>query len=503
MANAPSASFFALFKSLLRPDNADTAAKESARHACKWLTDNIGPVRRYTEGDECTLLGLVFDHWITHHEGPNEKIIEYAVAQTKAPGLMTLFADFKEGDMADHTGWVHHEPDDLPALFATMIAEFKTARVVRLMQNAITIAATGVELKRGYEKVLYKGSDDAIRYVWETVDSGVIGAPGGTPTHGSLTSSADRVGTLYDEKKLPGLGTKPQFTGLRELDKVIRPSRGMLIGVGGYAKAGKTRFGRGWNYKSICEGFNILHLTYEQTFDEELAMYAIIHSHNKALWGPDAHGKDRGLSYESWRTGCLTQAQEEFLKHELIPDLRDGKSLTGQLFIRQPEGDGSWQDALVQISLTNHTAPLDRVWIDYLAATASPSARDEQKEVNAIIQQAKTLAMTFDNHRGLIVASPFQINRDSMEKAGKADGKYEANCCYMYSQVEKALDVLYYVYNDDKLSQESCVQLGCCIHRQSKTVQPFRAAVQHQCGTFSDYRAEVSETQFDEVMDLL
>ena len=505
MIDNPSATYFTLVKSLLRPDNADEAQKESARAACSWLNDQIGQVRRYTEGERCTLLGLVWEHWVVHKEGPNQAIIDYQVGQLAEPALSTLFADFKETDMADHTGWVHHEPDDLPALWSTLVEEAKVTKTVKLMSNAIIVATKGVELQRNRTKVLYKGPDAAIKYVWEMVDGGAMSAPGGIPTHGSLSGNAERVVSLYEESVQPEAKGKAQKTGLQQLDAVTQPRSGQLIGVAGYAKSGKTRFGRTWNYHSICEGMNVLHLTYEQSFDEELQMYAIIHSHNKTFF-PD----EKGISYEKYAHQALTREELVFLKH-VVADLRDHKSIPGQLLLRQPQGDASWGDAMIQATLANTVAPLDRLWIDYLTAI-TVTDRDEKAAYNTMIQNAKSFAMNFDNGKGLCVATPFQINRDSWEKAGGKEskegkesddyGRYESNCCYMYSQVEKAVDILYYVYGDDKLTKDNLVILGTCIDRHWPTVAPFRAAVEHNCGTFHNYKAKMTETDVERVMAL-
>lgn len=496
MIDNPSATYYTLVKSLLRPDDADEAQKDSARRACIWLNDNIGQVRRYTEGERCTLLGLIWEHWTAHKEGPNTAIIDYSVGQTKDPALMSLFSDFRESDLADHSGWVHHEPEDLPVLWTTVVEEARIAKTVKLMNNAVIVATKGVELKRGKDKVLYKGPDAALRYLWEMVDGGAMSTAATAPTHGSLRGSAERVVSLYEQAEQPESKSRPQSIGLRELDKVTRPTAGQLIGVAGYAKSGKTRFGRTWNYHSICEGLNVLHLTYEQTFDEELIMYAIIHSWNRSIWP----GR-KGISYAAYTHQALTREEKAFLKQELIPDLREGRSLPGQLLIRQPTGDASWSDAMVQTTMANLQCPLDRLWIDYLTAI-STTERDERIAYNKMIQDAKTFAMNFDNGRGLCVATPFQINRDSWVKAGENDGRYESNCCYMYSQVEKAVDLLYYVYGNDKLTEENVVILGTCIDRHWPNVKPFRAAVEHACGTFHDCRTTTTEADMNELLGL-
>ena len=71
------------------------------------------------------------------------------------PALTTLLTDFEE----TATGWVHHEPEDIPGLFAALIAEHKTMTTVRPFNNAIVVATKGVDIKKGRDKVHYQGSD--------------------------------------------------------------------------------------------------------------------------------------------------------------------------------------------------------------------------------------------------------------------------------------------------------------------------------------------------------
>ena len=496
MAEINSAVFFTLVQSLLRPEKADEVQKESARRACRWMTNEIAQIRRYTEKGEATLLGFIYEHWVEHHEAPSASILEHAILLAKNASLTAMWDEFKEGASAN--GFVRHEPEDLPSLFATKIDQFRVNRTVVLLNNGIQIAKNGMELvpRGGRTKVPCKGPDDALRYIWEKIDSGATGAAQSAPTHGSLTDHAQRVGTLYDQLKDPtSKSGQVMHTGIKDLDDKVHPRRGQLVGIIGYAKSGKTRMGRTWNYHMLCQGLNVMHLSYEQTFDEELPFYAVIHSCNEAIFE-----KKYALDIGRYNAGALTREQEVFLKTVLIPDIRDGKSLPGRLEIRQPTGDATWENAVVQVGITHHQTPIDVLFIDYLNALEVGDYNAKEAHNNNI-QKAKTLAMNFDNNRGLLVVSPFQVNRDAYDKAGKNGGRYEADACYMYSQIEKAVDVGIYVYSDDKLAGESCVILGTNIHRRGANVAPFRAAVEHACGTFHNFKSEICEESLEGALD--
>lgn len=496
MAEGASPTFHTLVKSLLRPDKATPEDVESSRKACKWLSNEIHNVRRYCLPSEIVLLGLIYDHWVEHKEAPSLAILKHHTVASGESGLLQLVEDY-EASVKDRT---RMEPEDLPSLFERKVEEGKVLKTLDLLTKAATAAKQGLKVDKGRGRSeTYKGPKDAFRYIFEKLDEGVVGAIGSSATHGTLSDSADTMARNYRRIVDPSqLASQVFHTGIRALDEHVHPKRGHFVGVKGGAKSGKTRFVRTWMYYLLCQGYNVMHLTYEQSFMEELVAYACIHSHNAAIWGPG-----RGISNDAYWQGRLTQAQRDFLERDLVLDLRERRSLPGELVIRQPEGSGSWDEAMIQVTLTNHQVPLDVLVIDYLAAMPVPDRVEERTYVNRSIQAAKTLAMTFDNNRGLLVVSPFHINREEEAKAGQNGGRVAANACYMYSQVEKAVNEAYYVYRDDKLDQESCVMLGTSIHRHGKLVAPFRAAVEHACGTFHSFREAVAEESMDGMMDML
>lgn len=496
MAEGASPTFHTLVKSLLRPDKATPEEVEASRKACKWLTNEIHQIRRYCLTGEIVLLGLIYDHWVEHKEAPSLAIIRHHAKASGDSGLNDL-VDAYEASAGDR---VRMEPEDLPSLFQRKVEEGRVMKAVALFGKAATAAQQGLKVDKGRGRSeVYKGPRDAFRYLFEKLDEGVLGDMGSSATHGSFSESADTVARNYRRIVDPSqLASQVFHTGIRALDEHVHPKRGHFVGIKGGAKSGKTRFGRTWMYYLLCQGYNVMHLSYEQLFMEELVAYACIHSHNAAIWGPG-----RGISNDAYWQGRLTVAQREFLERELIPDIRERRSLPGELVIRQPDGNGSWDEAMIQVALTNHQVPLDALYIDYIAAMPVPERAEERTYVNRNIQAAKTLAMTFDNNRGLLVVSPFHINREEENKAGQNGGRVAANACYMYSQVEKAVNEAYYVYRDDKLDQESCVMLGTSIHRHGKLVPPFRAAVEHACGTFHSFREAVAEENLDGMMDML
>lgn len=491
----PTITFWSLFRSLLRPEKATPEQVVTARTACTWLSNELHAITRWLNVDEAKVLGVVYNHWRDHKEAPSYAILRHVVDSSKDAGLQYSFGEYEKIG-SDLT---RYAPEDLQALLNMKAEEFREEAVLRMLREAAAIVTEGLEIPiKGGKKESRKGAGDAVRHVIDRLNTGLLRNPGGVVTHGSLAGDAHRIASHYDQltDKTSSFG-KPIRTGLADLDKHVLPTKGNLVGILGYAKAGKTRLGRTWVYNALCQGYNVMHLSYEQTFMEELPIYACIHSHNEALWDPS-----EGLDYTAYREGRLTHIQEAYLKEKLIPDLEKNRSLPGQLFLRQPTGSGSWDEAKTQVEVQHHSTALDMLFVDYITAIPIPPI-NQQTAYNAIIQDAKTWAMTFGDGDSLLIASPFQCNRESWVKAGTNGGRYDQDAAYMYSQIEKAVDKLYYVYSDDKLDNESCVILGTCIHRQGKNVAPHRVSVRHGCGQFRDFRAKVSEEALEEVLAVL
>jgi len=488
----PTITFWSIFRSLLRPEKATPEQVEVAREACVWMTNELNQLVRWLNVDEAKVMGVVFNHWREHKMPPSYAILRHVVDSSKDASLQFSFGEYEKIG-ADLT---RYAPHDLPALLTMKAEEFREDAVLRMLRESSVIVTEGLDVPaKGGKKENRKGAADAVRHIIEKLNTGMLRTPGAAITHGSLAGDAHRIATHYDQIIDPASRFgKPIRTGLDTLDAHVLPTKGNLVGILGYAKAGKTRFGRTWVYNAICAGYNAMHLSYEQTFMEELPIYACIHSHNEALWDPA-----EGLSYSAYREGRLTKIQVLYLKEKLIPDLESGRSLPGQLILRQPTGTGSWDEAKTQVEVQHQSTALDLLFVDYI--TAIPVvAQNPTQAYNQIIQDAKVWAMSFGDGDGLCVASPFQCNRDSWVKAGQNGGRYDQDAAYMYSQIEKAVDKLYYVYSDDAMDQESCVTLGTCIHRQGANVAPHRVSVRHACGQFRNFRAKVSDEVFTGVL---
>lgn len=475
-----SVTFWTLFNSLLRSTKGGDAETDRARKTCTWLTGELPVLVRYCSPEEADLIGLIYKHWSSHHEAPSYTILRHNLAQDSNPVLEEHLKDFE----AQRKDLPRMTVEDMPATLGTKIDEFSRDKLAQVLKSAMVVNSTGVEIKvkggKPGETRKLKGPRDAIQYVVERIESGIGGKPS-HQTHGTLQDCTALVESIYRENADPNRQKgKRILTGIQGIDRIAKIRKGHFVGLLGYAGHGKTRLGRTMLYAAALAGNNCLHFSLEQSFEEELVRYAIIHSHHP-MWG-----KGSGVQLQDYEDGKLSAKDFNFLMKEVLPDLEEGKTLPGRIILRQPTEGTSWESVKTLIHITDRQVPLDMVMVDYLTMCRPTNHRHAREEMEDNIQDAKNEAMTFRENEGLLMVTPVQANRDGWIEAGKSGGRYEMDAVWMYSMFDKALDLCLSVYSDDDLDKEAKVVLGSAKHRRGPNIAPLRCGVNHGCGTFHD-----------------
>ena len=471
--------FWTIFNSLLRDD--DTQAAQT-REACTWMMTELPVLRRFCTADETDILGLVYNHWSKYREAPSFQILKHHLQQASNPGLEEHLKSFEQiKDTLPKLTAV-----DLPAQLGAKMDEFNQNRLDSALRNALVINSSGAEIsKKGQKgKIKLKGPEDALSYIIERVEAGAFGTVSDAVTCMSLEAGADHMWELYQQAADPNFtGGQRILSGIAPLDRLVKMRKGQFVGLLGYPGSGKTRFGRTILYNAAMAGLNCLHLTLEQTVDEELVHYGSIHSYNKLLWGRE------GVPYDSLEDGALDKTDAAFYKNVVLRDLKVHERMKGAVTVRMPSNGTTWEAVKTYIRIQDRERPLDVVLIDYLA-NVSPTSSNygrAKEEMEEIIQDAKTFAMTFRNNEGVLLITPVQANREGWEQACKNGGRYESNAIYMYSQFERALDLILSVFSDDDLINEDRVVLGVAKYRRGKLFPPIKTGVVNGCGTFMEF----------------
>ena len=479
--------FWTIFNSLLRDDDSQAA---QTRASCTWMMTELPVLRKFCTADEADILGLVYNHWSKYREAPSFQILKHHLQQASNPGLEEHLKSFEQiRDTLPKLTAV-----DLPAQLGAKTDEFNQNRLDSALRNALVINSSGAEIsKKGQKgKIKLKGAEDAMSYLIERVEAGAFGTLSNAVTYTTLEAGADHMWELYQQAQDPTFtGGQRILTGIAPLDRLVKMRKGQFVGLLGYPGSGKTRFGRTIIYNAAMAGLSCLHLTLEQTVDEELVHYGSIHSYNKALWGRD------GFPYDSLEDGALSKADASFYKNTILRDLKVHEHMKGHIAVRMPSSGTNWEAVKTFIRIQDRERPIDVVLIDYLANVSPTSsnygkAKDEMEE---IIQDAKILAMTHRGNEGLLLITPVQANREGWEKASKNGGRYESDAIYMYSQFERALDLLLSVYSDDDLTNEDRVVLGIAKYRRGKLFPPIKTAVVYGCGTFRELTNKIADPE--------
>lgn len=482
--------FWAMFYSLIAHSESDKEMLR-AKKALTWLNGELHIIRRHCSSNEIELLSIVHQHFVEHAAAPSYDLIKHLLERQDKPQLEEELEHFEE--LADDLRT--YSPQDLGALLKKKADEHEQWRLQEIFKVATAINNGHVDIKqRGKDPIRLQGPKDAIKYFTEKLEASSLFSTGRI-SKGSLQENGRDLYDLYQENKNPASKRRRIPMGLWQVDDVIAFRKGHFVGILGYAGMRKTSFGRTWCYNAALAGNNVLHITLEQTFEEELVQYLIMHSHHPK-WGGRYN-----ITVKAFDDGILTRDEERFLFEEVEPDL---KEIPGKLIISQPTEGTTWEALKTQLYLTDRETPIDMFFIDYLAlCTTGTGGKDVHVQaVEANIRDAKLLALTFRDNEGLLVVTPVQANRDGIEDAKKNEGLWDVSAVRLYSEYDRSLDVLLSVFLDDDLKADGQIIIATAKTRRADSVKPFRAAVNASVGYITNLSSgTASESTLDDVIE--
>jgi hypothetical protein len=477
-----STTFWSIFHSMIRPEGIDEANK--ARNACMWLTSELSILKNVLLGIEPTLMGIVHDHWITNQESPSLDIIEDWLESNPSAEVEEALTEYK--NLQD--GLRRHAQEDLGALLNRKSEEAKQWRLDELITNVKVINTLGVEVRRGKQTESLKGPDDAIRYFIQKLDTGGI-IVSDVKTHGVLQDCSQDLRDYYESVKRQDSNKQKIKCGIDSIDEAISFKKGQFVGVLGFTGQRKTSFCRSWVYNAALSGFTTLHVSLEQKFAEELYYYAIIHSHHPK-WG-----QRFSITTKAYEDGLMTKAEEDFLFNEVLPDL---EKLPGKIIIRQPTEGMTWDAMKTIAEVTDRIHPIDIFMIDYLTLCDTTGYGSEKDKHNENIKDAKRFSVNFRGGEGLLFLTPVQGNREGYDDAVKNEGRWDMSGVYMYSEYDKSVDTMLYVYLDDDLMADGQIIMGTAKSRRSDVIKPHKNAINCAVGYVSNLR---KHSRDDKIID--
>lgn len=240
-----------------------------------------------------------------------------------------------------------------------------------------------------------------------------------------------------DRKKALAEGDKQGILfGITELDaKVGGMQNGELVLSVAYSSDGKTSLcvQTAW-HAAVEQKKNVVFLTTETLRPQVRRKLVARHSRLDIFDLPE------GLNTRDLKAGTLSPAQEAKFQ-EVVSDLTKNPSY-GKIYIAQVPRNATISSIEQRLYRIQRRFNIDLVICDYLTLLKPDRNRnDDRQEMSAIVKEAKQLATTFDDGRGVPLMSPWQVNRAARDKAEQL-GYYTSASLAETSEATNSADVI-------------------------------------------------------------
>lgn len=227
------------------------------------------------------------------------------------------------------------------------------------------------------------------------------------------------------ESSQTGAGVVP--TGFPTVDKVLGggQQRGELNILAAWTNAGKTSTVVAMVHHACVEGKNVVVFTSETLRSQVRFKLIARHSRHmvELMPSPPQQWLVKGLNARDIKAGTLDEVSPDARK-ALAAVVSDFGRLPGHCYVAQVPRGATISVIESKLARISRMFPVDLVVVDYLALLRSERRRNTRREeLSDIVQEAKQLAATYEDGRGVPIISPWQINREGWEHA-KEKGYY-------------------------------------------------------------------------------
>lgn len=255
---------------------------------------------------------------------------------------------------------------------------------------------------------------------------------------GMMNEEGDDILADYAaRKKAREDGTsKSILFGIKELDdKTGGMQPGELIISAAYSSEGKTTLTiqAAWS-AAVEQGKNVVFFSTETVRDQ--IRRKLISRHSK-------HPKfalANGLNSRDLKNGTLSPDEEKKFE-EVVADL-DGNEEYGRIYIVQVPRSATVASLESRMRRIQTMFNIDLVVMDYLALLLPERGRNStREELSDILKEAKKLATTFDDGRGVPFLSPWQVSRAAREDAERL-GMYTSRALSETAEATNSADMI-------------------------------------------------------------
>lgn len=387
----------------------------------------------------------------------------------KAPLYVETYQLLEETTVTDGDfAWSVQELRDLAAQAATLDA----------ITESMEIARQGKTLSTG--EVL-QGHEAARGHILETFAN----------IDRNLTMQEAPEGDIRDEQQIllqdyadrkaareRGTAGGIQF-GIRDLDaKVGGLQPGELALLAGYSSDGKTTLTTqlGWD-ACVNQGKNVVFFTTE-TLRPQVSR-KMIARHSKL----DIFGIPDGINTRDLKAGTLTPELEAKYQ-EVVRDFTQNPNY-GKMYIAQVPRSSTIASIEQRMFRLQRRFNIDLVLMDYLALLVSAQRRQTQREeLAAILKEAKQVATTFDDGRGVPFVSPWQVSRAAREAAEKIE-QYSSASLSETAEATNSADIIVSLFAPiDNTDRYTDVQMQVLKNRDGETANSLLTEVDYATSWF-------------------
>lgn len=255
---------------------------------------------------------------------------------------------------------------------------------------------------------------------------------------GDMREERSEILSEYADRKaqrVNGSSSGVQF-GIQELDaKIGGMQPGELVLAAGYSSDGKTTLCTqvAWS-AAVEQGKNVVFLTTEtirpQVRRKLLARHSVL----------PQFGLPAGLNTRDLKSATLSD-EEESKMHEILLDLEQNPSYGKLVIVQIPRGSTITYIEQV-LARYERQFPVDIAVMDYLALL-SPDRKKQstREELASIMKEAKLVATSHADGRGLVLMSPWQVRRESREKA-ESVGQYTSASLSETAEATNSADII-------------------------------------------------------------
>jgi len=319
--------------------------------------------------------------------------------------------------------------------FRYSVDALKDIRSHQKTGEAITMAFEVLERGATVEGVDLHGHTEAREYLYsELAAIDRMNSTESSP-EGDMRNEGKEILTDYADRKSGKRGAGV-LSGIRQLDLTTSGfQNGELILLCAYTAQGKTHLSTqtAW-HASVMQGKNVFFATSETTRVQVRRRLLARHTRLPQF------GQPQGINSKKIKDGALTVGEEAVMQ-AAIDDLTHN-SAYGTLYVAQvPRGATL---GFVEARLARQAAnfQIDLVVIDYLALIKPDRKRQSaREEYNDVLKDAKVMATSFDQGRGVPVISPWAMSQSAWKEAIRT-GDYSLANLAETSEAEKSSDVI-------------------------------------------------------------